>query len=59
MCHPGYVDETLTSRDAVTNAREEELRYLASDDCERDLATAELQIGQLRSPVSRNIHQAG
>jgi len=31
MCHPGFVDDVLRSRDAFTDAREEELRFLASD----------------------------
>jgi len=31
MCHPGFVDETLTSLDNVTHQREREYAYLASD----------------------------
>jgi len=35
MCHPGFVDETLTSLDNVTHQREREYAYLASDDFPR------------------------
>jgi len=31
MVHPGYVDQTLRSRDILTDTRPVELRYLASD----------------------------
>lgn len=31
MCHPGHVDDVLRSRDVLTDAREEELRFLAAD----------------------------
>jgi len=32
MCHPGHIDETLRSRDAMLAAREAEFAFLASDD---------------------------
>ncbi|KWV58963.1 hypothetical protein AS156_32750 [Bradyrhizobium macuxiense] len=32
MCHPGFVDETLTALDPLTTQRETEHAYLASDD---------------------------
>ncbi len=42
MCHPGIVDDTLASRDPITGAREDELRYLAGEEFPRDLADAGL-----------------
>ncbi len=35
MCHPGFVDETLRALDPLTNQREREHAYLASDDFPR------------------------
>lgn len=32
MCHPGYVDDELKSKDPRTGPREQELRFLLSDD---------------------------
>jgi chitin disaccharide deacetylase len=35
MCHPGFVDETLKSLDPLTDQREREYAFLASDDFPR------------------------
>ena len=35
MCHPGFVDETLRALDPLTDQREREYAYLASDDFPR------------------------
>jgi predicted glycoside hydrolase/deacetylase ChbG (UPF0249 family) len=35
MCHPGYVDDVLVSLDPLTDQRERELTFLASDDFPR------------------------
>ena len=35
MCHPGFVDESLRALDPLTNQREREHAYLASDDFPR------------------------
>jgi len=48
MCHPGHSDAMLAERDNVLQARDEELRYFASDDFPRDLANANLTLGRLR-----------
>lgn len=47
MCHPGHVDDTLKSRDAIRRQREEEFEYFASDDFPRDLEAAGLQLARL------------
>jgi len=47
MCHPGFADATLAERDPITHQREDELRYLASDDFPRDLADAGLALCRL------------
>ncbi len=47
MCHPGHVDETLTSRDPIHRQREDEFAYLASDDFPRDLEAAGFQLSRL------------
>jgi predicted glycoside hydrolase/deacetylase ChbG (UPF0249 family) len=38
MCHPGFVDDTLRRLDPLTDQREREYAYLASDDFPRLLA---------------------
>lgn len=38
MCHPGFVDETLIALDPLTDQREREYAFLASDDFTRLLA---------------------
>jgi predicted glycoside hydrolase/deacetylase ChbG (UPF0249 family) len=35
MCHPGFVDDTLRSLDPLTDQREREYAFLASDDFPR------------------------
>lgn len=51
MCHPGEVDGTLKIRDRVWNAREGELRYLASKTFESDLAEAGLILSRLEDAL--------
>src|SRR6185312_14410043 len=38
MCHPGYVDPALKSLDSLTDLRERELAYFASEAFPHDLA---------------------
>jgi hypothetical protein len=38
MCHPGYVDDTLTALDPVTQQRAVEHAYLAGERFAADLA---------------------
>lgn len=40
LVHPGWTDDTLRGRDSLTAARENELRFLASDDMPRLMARA-------------------
>lgn len=40
MCHPGIVDAALTAVEHVTQAREDEYRYLSGDACGEALAAA-------------------
>ncbi|MBN8920064.1 MAG: hypothetical protein J0H62_05090, partial [Rhizobiales bacterium] len=40
MCHPGHVDEVLRLVDPLTDLREREYAYLASDRLPQDLASA-------------------
>ena len=47
MCHPGLVDATLIGRDPVTDSREDEYRYLMSEDFPADLAAAKLRLARL------------
>lgn len=44
MCHPGYLDETLKSRDTLTDQREKELIFLLGDDMPRVLAQADVTL---------------
>jgi chitin disaccharide deacetylase len=48
MCHPGQVDEVLKVRDGVIEAREEEYRYLASEEFPADLAAAGLRLARFK-----------
>src|SRR4029453_10781041 len=45
MCHPGFVDETLSSLDPLTTQREAEHAYLASDRFPTLLATNKVTLG--------------
>jgi predicted glycoside hydrolase/deacetylase ChbG (UPF0249 family) len=47
MCHPGEVDEALRACEWLTDQREEEYRFLASEDCARSLADRGLTLGAL------------
>jgi chitin disaccharide deacetylase len=47
VCHPGWNDATLASRDPVTTSREGELRYLSSREFGDDLAAAGIALGRL------------
>ncbi len=47
MCHPGFVDEVLLSRDGVARAREDEHRYFAGEDFPHDLRGADVTLGRL------------
>ena len=47
LCHPGVVDEVLPTRDRMTAPREDEFRYLMSDDFPRDLAAAGLALARM------------
>lgn len=48
MCHPGFVDAPLRACDPVTDQREVEFRYLASDDCVLGLAARGVTLAPLR-----------
>lgn len=48
MCHPGYVDDALNGRDPVTDAREAERAYLASEAFAEALAAAGVRLARLR-----------
>ena len=52
MCHPGAPDAILAQRDQVTNVREAELRYLASDAFPLDLMDAGLALSRLADIAS-------
>jgi predicted glycoside hydrolase/deacetylase ChbG (UPF0249 family) len=45
MCHPGFVDEVLTSLDPMTDVREREHAYLASDAFAQLLAASHVTLG--------------
>lgn len=45
MCHPGFVDDTLTSLDPLTHQRESEYAFLAGDDFPRMLAANKVTLG--------------
>jgi predicted glycoside hydrolase/deacetylase ChbG (UPF0249 family) len=45
MCHPGFVDEILTGLDPMTDVREREHAYLASDAFPKLLAASKVTLG--------------
>jgi len=45
MCHPGFVDDVLTGLDPMTDVREREHGYLASDAFAQLLATSHVTLG--------------
>jgi predicted glycoside hydrolase/deacetylase ChbG (UPF0249 family) len=45
MCHPGFVDEVLVGLDPMTDVREREHAYLASDAFAQLLATSKVTLG--------------
>ncbi len=47
MCHPGEVDEALKACEWLTDQREVEYRFLASEDCSRSLAGRGLTLKRL------------
>jgi predicted glycoside hydrolase/deacetylase ChbG (UPF0249 family) len=48
MCHPGHVDDILTDLDPLTDQRESEYQYLASDDFQRLLDANKVTLARLR-----------
>jgi predicted glycoside hydrolase/deacetylase ChbG (UPF0249 family) len=48
MCHPGHTDSVLAERDGITDVREDEFSYFASDVFQVDLANAGLTLSRLR-----------
>lgn len=52
MCHPGFADRALASRDPITDARVEELLYFASDEFLHDFAKENLVLARLRDAVA-------
>lgn len=54
MCHPGIADVGLAERDSVTRAREDELRYLASDVLPGDLLEVGLTLSRLRATLTED-----
>jgi predicted glycoside hydrolase/deacetylase ChbG (UPF0249 family) len=46
MCHPGFVDETLTALDPLTHQREREFAYLTGDDFPRLLAAENVTLAR-------------
>jgi predicted glycoside hydrolase/deacetylase ChbG (UPF0249 family) len=61
MCHPGWVDDALQRADPVSLRREDEYRYLASDQLPETLAHAGAQLARLYrcEPVSANRTERG
>lgn len=49
MCHPGIADADLVAVDRVTTAREEEYRYLSSDEFPADLSAAGVSLSRFRA----------
>ena len=45
MCHPGFVDDVLTGLDPMTDVREREHAYLASDAFAQLLAASDVTLG--------------
>jgi predicted glycoside hydrolase/deacetylase ChbG (UPF0249 family) len=54
MCHPGYADPLLATRDPVQSVREEELRYLAGPDFPRDLQEEGVVLSRLADALHAN-----
>ena len=54
MCHPGHVDEELRAADPVTDTREQEFAYLASDTFLEDLAVANCRLSRF-SELRNNV----
>jgi len=52
MCHPGQVDEALKVRDGVIETREEEYRYLASEEFPADLAATGLRLARFKDALA-------
>lgn len=52
MCHPGIADADLAAVDRVTTAREEEYRYLGSDEFPRDLTAAGVALARFSRAAS-------
>lgn len=52
MCHPGLVDPALRARDPVTESREAEYRYLASEEFSADLASAGLRLARMKEALA-------
>lgn len=48
MCHPGFADDDLKSRDAMTTRREDEYAYLMSDAWPKLLDSSGLELGPFR-----------
>ncbi|MBS0242340.1 MAG: ChbG/HpnK family deacetylase [Proteobacteria bacterium] len=48
MCHPGHSDDVLAARDVMTEARDEEAAFLASDAWPQLVSRHEFEIGPLR-----------
>lgn len=53
MCHAGTPDAALADVDAVTYQREDEYRYLGSQECLDDLAEAGVTVARFRPPGAR------
>ncbi|CAA7612640.1 conserved hypothetical protein [Magnetospirillum sp. LM-5] len=47
MVHPGFVDDALKAADSLTTQREEEYRFLASDECVLSMAQRGLTLSRL------------
>lgn len=50
MVHPGLVDDALRAADGLTDQREVEYRFLASEACVLDLAERGIALGRLLAP---------
>jgi predicted glycoside hydrolase/deacetylase ChbG (UPF0249 family) len=58
MCHPGIADADLAAADRVTTAREDEYRYLASEEFLADLAEAGVSLARFKNVRSRETSSA-
>jgi predicted glycoside hydrolase/deacetylase ChbG (UPF0249 family) len=52
MCHPGHVDETLTTRDPIHRQREDEFAYLAGSEFIGDMEQAGLRLARLHDTLA-------